>query len=650
MYRIYKIASNTVVDFAAEELKKYLRMMMPRCGEIEIKYDPAAKDGFRLGLMSDFLLDTSEADDVYLDDIVHIDTDAEGGIIAGSNARSVLLAVYRYLRLNGCRWLFPGIDGEYIPVKNIEPQKYHKMASCRYRGQCNEGAEYQPNMMETIDFTPKLGMNIFMIEFDNPKVYYDSYYMHLGNEANREAEPVTPETVLQWKRQCEAEIAKRGLQHHDMGHGWTADPFGLDSTDGWVKTKRTYSEEQLKYTAMLGGKRGLYRDIEINTQFCMSNPEARAIVTKSVCDYAENATNVDYLHVWLADGERNHCECDECRKMIPSDWYMVLMNDIDAELTARGLATRIVFCCYVDTSWAPEKIKLNNPDRFSVNVGVITRSYTQPISQNIDYDKIEIGEFKLNAYESPKSVEEYLVHARNWRKMCGVRAMVYEYHFWKHQYRYLSATDFARLLHDDVVGYSANGIDGVIQDGSQRSFFPNGLPFYVYGETLFDTSLSADELIEDYMRAAYGEDYKTVIGFFDKLGELCDPKFLYNNISYNGGTGDYHDPELAKKLRSIATLADEFRGFVEEHKNMPKRAQTVSMRLLRHYLDYVKGLSNVLVLMAFGADKEAEEAFARFIVETGKKELEIERYIDMYILRNSFAEILRKQKKSVTAQ
>ena len=38
MYKIYKIASNTVVDFAAEELKKYLRMMMPRCGEITITY------------------------------------------------------------------------------------------------------------------------------------------------------------------------------------------------------------------------------------------------------------------------------------------------------------------------------------------------------------------------------------------------------------------------------------------------------------------------------------------------------------------------------------------------------------------------------------------------------------------------------------
>ena len=118
---------------------------VPRCGEIIIERDDKATEGFRLGLMSDFGLDVSEADDIVLDDIIHIDTDENGGIIAGSNPRSVLLAVYRYLQENGCRWLFPGIDGEFIPIRDIEPIKYHKMADCRFRGQCNEGAEFQPN-------------------------------------------------------------------------------------------------------------------------------------------------------------------------------------------------------------------------------------------------------------------------------------------------------------------------------------------------------------------------------------------------------------------------------------------------------------------------------------------------------------------------
>ena len=132
MFVINKLRADHVIDFAAEELKEYLRMMMPRCGEIAINYDPKATTGFRLGLLEDFGL-PCEAEDVVLDDIVHIDTDLEGGILAGSNPRTVLFAVYRYLRLNGCRWLFPGVDGEYVPIADIQPQSYHKLADHRFR-------------------------------------------------------------------------------------------------------------------------------------------------------------------------------------------------------------------------------------------------------------------------------------------------------------------------------------------------------------------------------------------------------------------------------------------------------------------------------------------------------------------------------------
>lgn len=87
-YEIYRVNADSVVDFAAFELKKYLRMMMPRCGEIPVVYDPEAKKGFRIGLMSDFGLDP-QVEDTNLDDVIYYDCDAFGGILAGSNPRSV---------------------------------------------------------------------------------------------------------------------------------------------------------------------------------------------------------------------------------------------------------------------------------------------------------------------------------------------------------------------------------------------------------------------------------------------------------------------------------------------------------------------------------------------------------------------------------
>ena len=59
MLTINKIRADHVIDFAAEELKKYLRMMMTEGGDVPISYDPEAKDGFRLGLLEDFGLSSA---------------------------------------------------------------------------------------------------------------------------------------------------------------------------------------------------------------------------------------------------------------------------------------------------------------------------------------------------------------------------------------------------------------------------------------------------------------------------------------------------------------------------------------------------------------------------------------------------------------
>ncbi|MBQ9116344.1 MAG: DUF4838 domain-containing protein [Clostridia bacterium] len=641
MYFINKVIADHVVDFAAEELKKYLRMMMPRCGEIAIQYAPNAESGFRLGTMDAFGLDTSDAEDTELDDIIYISTDTEGGIIAGSNPRSVLLAVYRYLTINGCRWLFPGIDGEIIPLKSIDAVNYRKKADCRYRGQCNEGAESQPLMMEAIDFTPKLGLNIFMLEFDNPRVYYDYYYNHKGNSTVREPEPVSPDEVLQWKRQCEAEIAKRGLQLHDMGHGWTAEPFGIDSSAGWRASTdpNMIPEENREFIAMINGKRELFHGVPLNTNFCMSNPKAREKVVKYIADYAALATNVDYLHVWLADATNNHCECENCRQKIPTDWYITMMNEIDAELTSRGLNTRIVFICYTDTTWAPQTVRIINPKRFSLLLAAITRNYTEAVDPILDTDAVNLGEFQLNKNIYPKSVNEYIAHAKRWQEKCGTRTFVYEYHYWIPQYRDLGVLDASRMVYDDIRGYKANGCDGIVEDGSQRSFYPNGFSFFTYGSTLFDTDVDFDDLKADYFSHAYGDDWKDVVCFLNELGKLADFRYLNGKMSEDESKGAFYAPSLEPQFRKAIELANSFTSFVQAHKNMPRRAQTVAYRMLASYIDYCRGLLNVMSLKCVGRDAEAHKAFSDFLNDFGTRELEFERWYDQHMMASALGRI-----------
>ncbi len=619
-YQINKITSDHVVDFAAEELKKYLRMMMPRCGEIGIKFDPTATEGFCLGLMSDFCLDTSEASDLVLDDILHIDVDENGnGVIAGSNPRSVLLAVYRYLTLNGCRWLFPGVDGEFIPTKGIEATEFHKMADMRYRGQCNEGGEYQQQMMEAIDFTPKIGMNIFMQEFDNPKAYYDNYYNHKFND-NREPEPVSEATVLQWKRQCEAEISKRGLQYHDMGHGWTAEPYGINSSLGWVASdKNSIPAEAYQHLAMLNGERQLFHGVPLNTNVCMSNPETRRLWVKSVADYSELNTNVDYLHIWLADFYNNHCECENCRKKIVTDWYIMLMNEIDEELTARGLDTRIVFICYYETIWKSETVNIKNPARFTMLFAPITRVYHRSVNpQDVEFPYVP---FVHNNITLPLDIDEYIPYAKSSMKQYGVNTFLYEYHFCHNQYYNPGNVGYARILHEDVKGYHAHGFHGIIQDGSQRSYWPHGLPFYAYAATLFDVNVDFDALVEDYCRHAYGDCWREVQDFLIELGKIVPQGYFAGKMSKDKEFHRLYDPEMAPKVRALGKFAADFKPFLAAHRNMPYRTQTVSMRLLDFYLDFWIGITEPIALMAEGKRREGAIAFEPFFREYGKREV-----------------------------
>ena len=190
LFTIKKLRDDQTISFAADELKKYLWTMMPDSGNTPISLDPQAADGFRLGLLEDFGLE-SEAKDPMWDDVVHIDTTAEGGILAGSNPRSVLFAVYRFLRLNGCRWFYPGPEGEYVPMKDIEPQQYHKMADHRVRGYTIEGDPSMEQVTYWVDYQAKLEMNLFVPS--DPYVYLRRYYERRNLEKNRPPEMVTPE-------------------------------------------------------------------------------------------------------------------------------------------------------------------------------------------------------------------------------------------------------------------------------------------------------------------------------------------------------------------------------------------------------------------------------------------------------------------------
>ena len=628
MHFINKISSAEAIDFAALELKKYLRMMMPEGGDVKISYAPEAKEGFRLGLMQDFGLDVSDAENCELDDIIYIDCDAYGGIIAGDNPRSVLFAVYEYLKHNGCRWLYPGVDGEYIPIKDIAPVKYRHKPFLRYRGYAAEGAVYQDAVLSFIDFMPKLGLNTYMIEFRIPRSYYEFYYKHFRNAKNRPEEPITDEQVVQWKRQTETEIAKRGLQFHDIGHGWTVDPFGIDAKYAWEKIDDSLvPADAFKHLALLNGKRALYGGRPACTQFCMSSVEARTLVVDFIVRYAKEHSNIDYLHVWLADDANNHCECEECSKKTPSDYYVVLMNELDTALNKAELDTRIVFIAYLDTVYPPEIDKVDNPDRFALMIAPISRDYarTRPDTPRTD----TVRKYERNKVKSPGALSDNLDYLDEWQKHFGGAAISFEYHFWRHLYYDMTGLQMARRLYEDVRYYAERGVKGIIEDGTLRGFFPNGIALYTYATAMYDENISFEEIRNEYFSYIYGEDYIRFIEYFDKINEV----FPYAEMTTNSPDGGMKkmleaSPERVAAMDRIVEILDEGKKLVAEHYDSEMRVRTVSARLLEWHIKYIEGIAPVIREKLVGNDDESMRAFEQFQFEFGKNEPYIQPYFD----------------------
>ena len=241
----------------------------------------------------------------------------------------------------------------------------------------------------------------------------------------------------------------------------------------------------------------------------------------------------------------------------------------------------------------------------------------------------------------------------DWKKTWKGANLCYEYHFWRHRIYDPSGLSLANRIYEDIDAYRAFSVDGLIQCGSQRSFFPNGFNFFVYAETLFDTGADYDKLKQEYFTHAYGEIADKVIEYLQKITDSFGMKYIMGTlnaiVTNNLENVSYFDPERKKILRWIKDMVAEYRAVFEEHKNMPYRAQTVAMRLIRLHLEYCSRLSEIWVLKAAGKDKEAVDAFKTFMVDFGKYEVEIERYFDQRMCFNSFERIICSPKTFYSA-
>ena len=641
MFSINKLRADHVVDFAAEELKKYLRMMMLDCPEIDIHYAPDAKDGFRLGLLEDFGI-PFEGKDPAKDDVVHIDTDERGGILAGSNMRSILFAVYRFLKLNGCRFFAPGVDGEFIPRKNIEPQKYHKKADFILRGHTIEGRPSCENVLDYIDYHAKQELNTFstMMAFS----YMSRYYNHDQIEASRELEPIDNDTVEQWIRLMESEAIKRGQDLNGGSHIFVPMVFGMDPADRFrYKSGELQPTEEMKSRmAMLGGKRDVYHNDIFFTQFCMSRADLRKRYVDAVVDFIKQNPHLSLIGCSLGDLPRNHCECEECQKLYPTDYYVMMLNDIDARLTEEGLDTRLVLSTYVDQMFTPKQERIKNPDRFIMSLPPISRSYASSITADAVIPPAQ--PYVRNGWVSPRSMEELLANFKQWQAIFPGNCYTFEYHFYVHQYRDPGLMNMSRRLYEDVRSMAFLNFDGNIEDGSNKSFFPHGFHGIVYAETLINKDLDYDALKQDYFEHAYGKDWKAALAYFEALSKLFDHAYMCGDLQVDPNESIYFDPSRVEVFEQVHNVTAQGRALAAAHKNMPHRMQVMHWRLLNRHTQWCDLVADCMIAKCKGQDALAQEMWKKAVDQFSKYDFELDKWFDMSLAAVSFNRVMKAKK------
>lgn len=628
---IYQVGSGPVVSFAAQELQKYLQRMTRMDIPVNVcpAYDPAVRDGIWLGLIEELNGPPADITGSDFDDSIWVDINGGRGRIMGINNRSVLLAVYRFLNAAGCRWVRPTADGEYVPSCNLASLEAHlaEKPSYRHRAICIEGAVSLENVLDMIDWSAKVGFSGYFIQFREGHTFFDRWYSHALNPL-KTPEKITVEQAREFTRQIESELVRRGMIYHAIGHGWTCEAFGISGL-GWDPVIQDWPAEVLDSLALVDGKRAMWNDIPLITSLCFSKAEVRRKVVSCVVEYLETHRNIQALHFWLDDGFNNKCECEDCRAMLPSDFYVLLLNELDAALTASNFTEKVVFLCYADMLWAPERERLANPDRFIFMFAPITRSYRKPLfPQDLNYPQ---PPFNRNKLVFSNNNDEQLSFLRAWQAVFAGDSFIFDYHLMQPG-TYTNDPDptfLARLLNTDIKNLRRLKLNGMVSCQLQRIFFPTGLAMYVMGRTLWDDNLDFEALLDEYLAGAFGADWKRCKAYLLELSKLQDVVPLREKQLPL-------DSDWAAKLAQGQEIILGFLPVIQQNLGLPEACHARSWHYLNIHSEIMLQYLPLLAARAQGDGTEIARLWQQLKQYLCQAEDDIQPVLDVYFFINAY--------------
>ena len=199
----------------------------------------------------------------------------------------------------------------------------------------------------------------------------------------------------------------------------------------------------------------------------------------------------------------------------------------------------------------------------------------------------------------------------------------------------------AKRIFEDVEAYKANGVDGLIACGSQRSYFPTGLAYYVFARKQYDITLSFHAILKEYFETAFGSEWESFADYLRGIADIFGDKYLEGEESADKSISLYYNPARAEKLLAIKAVTEKGMKLIEKCYNSSDRIKTASVRLLEYHAKYSEALAEVFALKADGKKEQAAELMERLAEEMNKSEIYTERYFDHYFAISFFRRLIR---------
>ena len=182
-----------------------------------------------------------------------------------------------------------------------------------------------------------------------------------------------------------------------------------------------------------------------------------------------------------------------------------------------------------------------------------------------------------------------------------------------------------------------------MQDGSNKSFFPHGFHGHIYAEALMNRDCDYEEELADYFCHLYGDDWKLVRTYLDRITDAFDHKYMAGELSSDSEKGKYINPGHVQSLKKVESIAAEMRQIAQEHMLMPTRPQTVAWRIILRHTEFCERMAQIMMEKCIGHNEEALELFNQFKLDFGKYDFELERYFDFSLFAIAFNGIIKKE-------